>query len=228
MDKSAVAELIPPGRAGRLWLLGRLASARRSLELLDRKRQLLLREHDRLAAVRAENRRLWTVSCAEAERWGLRATALGGASDVFLAAAAVAGRATVEVTWRNTMGVRHPGTPTATFVALPPASAAAPNAAVAPAAAAYRRALEAALAHAETDASWRLIDAELRANDRRLRAIERHRLPALEDALRRLQLRLDELEQQERVVTRWAQRRRQGSLAGPAARTGPHSTHPAH
>lgn len=214
-----MTEPIPPGRAGRLWLLGRLSSARRSLELLDRKRQLLLREHDRLATLRAENLRLWTASCAEAERWGLLATVLGGASDVGLAAAAVAGQATVEITWRNTMGVRHPDELRGVFVTLPPASSAAANTAVAPAAAAYRHALEAAVAHAETDASWRLVDAELHANDRRLRAIERHRLPVLEDALRRLQLRLDELEQEERVVTRWAQRRRQGQLAGPAVPT---------
>ena len=54
-----------------------------------------------------------------------------------------------------------------------------------------------------------------------LYVFERHRLPALSDALRRLELRLDELEQEERVVTRWARRRRQGQFAGPAASTNP-------
>ena len=97
-----------PGRAGRLWLLGRLASARRSVELLDRKRKLLRREHERLTDAVRQTRQRWETACADAERWGLRATVLGGASDVALAAAAVAGRASVDVTWRNTMGVAHP------------------------------------------------------------------------------------------------------------------------
>jgi V/A-type H+-transporting ATPase subunit D len=210
---------VPPGRAGRLWLLGRLASARRSVELLDRKRQLLRRELSRLATMRDEARQSWVISCVEAERWGLRATVLGGASGVALSAAAVAGRANVEVAWRNTMGVRHPDQPRCALASLSPAEAAAANAAVAPAAASYRRALEAAVSYAAVDTSWRLLDAELHSTARRLRAIERHRLPALSDALRRLDLRLDELEQEERVVTRWAQRRRQGQFGGPAAPT---------
>ena len=219
MSGTAVAEHVPPGRAGRLWLLGRLTAARRSVELLDRKRQLLRRELSRLATLHDETRQRWVISCAEAERWGLRATVLGGASDVALSAAAVAGRANVEVAWRNTMGVQHPDQPRCALPSLSPIEAAAANAAVAPASASYRRALEAAVAFAAADASWRLLDAELHATDRRLRAIERHRLPALGDALHRLELRLDELEQEERVVTRWAQRRRRGQLAGPAAPT---------
>jgi vacuolar-type H+-ATPase subunit D/Vma8 len=56
--------------------------------------------------------------------------------------------------------------------------------------------------------SRRVVNVELRATERRQRAIERHRLPALEEALARLELRLDELERDERVVARWAQQRR--------------------
>ena len=62
-------ERVPPGRAGRLWLLRRLAFARRSLELLDRKHQLLARELAGLARQRDEARRHWERSCADAERW---------------------------------------------------------------------------------------------------------------------------------------------------------------
>jgi V/A-type H+-transporting ATPase subunit D len=221
MNGTAMAEHVPPGRAGRLWLLGRLASARRSVELLDRKRQLLRRELVRLATLRDETSQRWVIACAEAERWGLRATVLGGAFGMALSAAPVAGRANVEVAWRNTMGVRHPDEPFCALASLSPAEAASGNAAVAPAAAAYRRALEAAVSHAAADTSWRLLDDELHTTARRLRAIERLRLPALSDALRRLELRLDELEQEERVVTRWARRRRQGQFAGPAASTNP-------
>jgi V/A-type H+-transporting ATPase subunit D len=203
-----MAERVPPGRAGRLWLLGRLASARRSVDLLDRKRKLLQREDARLAGLCDETRRGWEIACVDGEKWGLRATVLGGASDVAVAAAAVAGRASVDLTWRNTMGVSHPDVSLSEPAVLPSAQAAAANAAVGPAAAAYRRALEAAVAHAAADMSRRVVNVELRATERRQRAIERHRLPALEEALARLELRLDELERDERVVARWAQQRR--------------------
>ena len=210
-------EQIPPGRAGRLWLRDRLASARRSMELLDRKRQLLRREQSRLAELREESRRDWLTSCSEAETWGLRAALLGGSTEVVSTGVTVAGRARVEVAWRNTMGVRHPDDPRCDLPELGPSDAAATNAAVAPAAASYRRALEAAVAYAVADASFAVLDGELRATERRHRAIERRRVPPLEDALRRLELRLDELEREERVVTRWAKRRLQGKLGGPAA-----------
>jgi len=49
-------ERVPPGRAGRLWLLGRVASARRSVELLDRKRKLLQREDARLTELCEQTR----------------------------------------------------------------------------------------------------------------------------------------------------------------------------
>ncbi len=210
-------EQVPPGRAGRLWLRDRLASARRSMELLDRKRQLLRREQSRLAELREETRRNWVTSCAEAETWGLRAALLGGSSEVVSTGATVAGKARVEIAWRNTMGVRHPEDPHCNLPELGPSEAAAANAAVAPAAASYRRALEAGVAYAVADVSFAVLDEELRATERRHRAIERRRVPSLEEALRRLELRLDEIEREERVVTRWAQRRRQGKLAGPAA-----------
>lgn len=216
-----MAEPVPPGRAGRLWLRGRVAFARRSLELLDRKRQLLRRELTGLAQVRQEAHARWVTSCAEAERWGVRAAALGGASDVALAAASVGGEARVEVPWRNTMGVLHPDDPRCMLPSLSPAEGAAGSAAVAPAAAAYREALEAAVAHAATEHSYRLLDAELRATERRRRAIEHRRLPALEEALHRLELRLDEFEREEGVVIRWAQGRRAAvrSASGEDARS---------
>jgi len=217
MAVKVMPEQVPPGRAGRLWLRGRLASARRSMELLDRKRQLLRRERDRLAELREETHRRWVASCAEAETWGLRASILGGTADVTLSSAAVAGRARVDVTWRNTMGVRHPDDPHCALPAFAPADAAAANAAIMPAAASYRRALEAGVAYAVTDTSFKVLDLELRDTERRLRAIERRRVPLLEDGLRRLELHLDELEREERVVTRWAQRRRQGELGRPGS-----------
>jgi vacuolar-type H+-ATPase subunit D/Vma8 len=203
-----VAENAPPGRARRLWLVNRLAWARRSLELLDRKRHILLGEHDRLEARRDQIAKEWAEACTKARRDGLRAAALGGASDVALAAAPVTGRAIVEMAWAYTAGVRHPVIARCDPPELPPEYAATVNSAVAPAAASYRQAVIAAAAHAAADASFRIIQAELAATERRHRAIERYRIPDLENELRVLLLRLDELEREERVVTRWADRRR--------------------
>jgi vacuolar-type H+-ATPase subunit D/Vma8 len=200
-------EQVPPGRAGRLWLVGRLATARRGKELLDRKWQLLEHDARRLALRRSETRQAWENSYAEAQRWGRRSAVLGGQSGLSLAANAVSGRALVDVKWRDTMGIRHPDDSACSLPVLDPAEIAAGNAALRPAARAYRRAIEAALSHAIAETAFQRIDEELRATKRRTRAIERHRLPALEEALRELQLRLDELELEERVVGRWSRQR---------------------
>lgn len=212
-----MAENVPPGRAGRLWIRGRLAAARRAMELLDRKRQLLLRERARISELLDESERRWVSSCQEAETWSLRASLLGGSSEVAMSAALTSGKASVEVTWRNTMGVLHPEDPRLSLPELGPVEQAAVNAAVSPAAAAHRSALEAAVAHAAVRSSYERLEGELVATQRRHRALEKRRVPLLEDSLSRLELRLDELEREERVVTRWAQRRIQGTLGGPAA-----------
>jgi len=184
------------------------------MELLDRKRQLLRLEDQRLVELREQTERNWSASCSEAQSWGARSALLGGSDAMALSALGSAGRAFVEISWRNTMGVRHPDEPHCSLPVLGAVEVASSNAAVAPAAAAYRRALEAAVHHAVTQASYEAVDAELRATDRRHRAIERHRLPRLEEALRQLELRLDELERSEQVVTRWAKRRLKRSASG--------------
>jgi V/A-type H+-transporting ATPase subunit D len=88
-----------------------------------------------------------------------------------------------------------------------PAAAAASNAAIAPAATAHGRALRAAAEHAVASAALREVEIELASTQRRLRAIEHHRLPALQSQLHDLILRLDELEREERLIARWAMRR---------------------
>ena len=77
-------ERVPPGRAGRLWLRARLVATKRSADLLDHKRQLMRSELTRLASTRDEAGLAWKNACSEAERWGLRATTLGGALGVSL------------------------------------------------------------------------------------------------------------------------------------------------
>ena len=201
-----MAETFPAGRAGRLWLLDRIDAAQRGRDLLDQKRQLLRRQFDQLALLAEERRRALIEAYADAEVWGLRAAMLGGSAETAMVAGAVAGRATVSVSWRNTMGARHPDEAHCELPELAPAELAAGNAALRPAAAAYRRALELAVEVAVAETARQKIGAELQATQRRLRGIERHRVPALADALRTLELQLEELEREERVVTRWARR----------------------
>ena len=64
-----------------MWLLRRLDIARRGAELLDRKRQALLREQARARAEVDDARRAWHDAAAQAELWSGRAsmsTAPGG------------------------------------------------------------------------------------------------------------------------------------------------------
>lgn len=192
-----------------MWLRGRITFSQRGLELLDRKQGLLRRELADLATRHQSARTAWAQSCAEADRWGLRAAALAGASDVSLAAASVRGEARVDVPWRNTMGVWHPADPVCAPAVLPAVEAAAANPAIAPAAAAYRQALHAAATYAAADRALSVLTEELRSTERHRRAIEHRRLPFLLETLRRLELRLDELEREERVATRWAGHRRE-------------------
>jgi len=214
-----MAEQVPPGRAGRLWLAARLAAAVRGAELLDRKRLLLRSEHDRRLLRRDETARRWEQSCLRAERWAERAGVLGGEADVAMVADAVAGLAVAEVRWCNTMGVVHPDDARCAPATPSPDALAAANAALAPAAAAFRDALDAAVAHAVAAEAFRRVEVELDATQRRLRGIERHRVPNLRRALQDLTLRLEELEREERVVTRWAQGRHERSRSPGAGRS---------
>jgi vacuolar-type H+-ATPase subunit D/Vma8 len=186
-----MAERIPPGRSGRLWLVARLDTARRGRDLLDRKHQLLRREEDRLLALAAGRRNASADAFAAAQLWSMRAGIIGGAG-----------------TTANTMGVRHADTAQCDFPSLAPAAPVAGNAALAPAAAAHRHALAAAVDAAIAATALHRIEDELRATRRRLRAIERHRIPRFETSLHTLQLQLDENEREEQVTTRWARERR--------------------
>ncbi len=149
----------------------------------------------------------WASAATNAERWGSRAAALGGSTAVRIAAGDIAGQGTVSISWRNTMGTRHPDEVRCELPTLAPSVAAASNAAIAPAATAHGRALQAAAEHAVASAALREIEIELASTQRRLRAIEHHRLPALQSQLHELVLRLDELEREERLIVRWAMRR---------------------
>jgi V/A-type H+-transporting ATPase subunit D len=182
---------VPPGRAGRLWLRGRLATAERGLELLDRKLRILRREQERLRLLERRTGEELRRSCGDAERWLLRAALLGG---------------------QRGLGIRYPAEATCALPkpAPPPPAA---TAALGPATDAYRAALAAAVAHAAATAAVRVVDEEVAETRQRLRAIENRRIPRLHAALAELELSLDELEQADNARLRRA-------MTGPAGRRG--------
>ena len=77
-------------------------------------------------------------------------------------------------------------------VALP-----AVNAAIAPAAAAFRRALVSGVRTAAAEDAVRRLDAEIAVTRRRLRALDKRWLPRLRDELGRLELALEQAEQED-------------------------------
>jgi V/A-type H+-transporting ATPase subunit D len=201
-----MAEQIPPGRAGRPWLLERIAIATHGLDLLRRKQQLLSREHRRLVQLREETMLAWTTASTEADRWATRVDAISGTTTARLVGASTQGCAEISISWRNTMGALHPDEVRVVVPTLDVMNRAV-NAALGPSADAHQRGLEAAARQAVVESALRAVETELASTRRRLRAIERHRLPMLDGELRSLTLRLDEVEREERLVTRWAAQR---------------------
>jgi V/A-type H+-transporting ATPase subunit D len=199
---------VPPGRAGRIWLLRRLEVAHRGADVLDQKRRTLLRERQRLAERLSAAAADWEHAARAAAAWNARAQALAGQRRLRLAALH-SGTATVTVTWRNMLGVIVPidarfesgGTPD--FVAL------GGGASIALAAQAHAEALSAAAVYAATRAANEAIATELATTTVRLRAIEQRWIPDHEAALKTLELTLDENELADIARARWARERQQ-------------------
>jgi V/A-type H+/Na+-transporting ATPase subunit D len=198
---------VPPGRAGRIWLLRRLEVARRGADVLDQKRRTLLRERQQLAERLDAAGADWELAARAAAAWNARAQALTGQRRLRLAALH-SGAATVSVTWRNMLGVLVPidarfepgGTPD--FVAL------GGGAGIALAARAHAEALSAAAVYAATRAAHEAIASELATTTVRLRAIEKRWIPDHETALKTLELTLDENELADIARARWASERK--------------------
>ena len=183
---------VPPGRAGRLWLMRRLDAARRGADVLDQKRRTLLRERQRTAAELEKTAAAWDRLGRLAREGNDRALALAGERRLRLAAVHRRRATTAEVTWRNAIGTMIP-TGVRLDVADPPDFVALGGGSTVPLAAeTHRRALAAAADHAVARAAHEAIAAELTATTRRLRAIERRWIPEHERALRRLELELAE------------------------------------
>ena len=179
---------MPPGRAGRLWLTRRLQVARRGADLLDRKLRILQVELARFRDSEARTAAEWDRCCADAERWLLRASMLGGERAVRLAADGQP--ATVTIPYNVTMGVRHPASPACVI----PASVTWDGPTLTRTRQAHAAALEAAARHAAAAEARRVIEAEVLATRYRLRAIEDRWIPRLEQALAEVTFALEEQE----------------------------------
>ncbi|GAA0717284.1 hypothetical protein Drose_18885 [Dactylosporangium roseum] len=183
---------VPPGRSGVLWLRHRLDVTRHGSTVLRRKLTLLTGERDRLQHSQAETAREWGRSDRTARGWLERATVLDGLETI--EAAAEVPPAELSVPWTAVLGVRCPGMPSVVLRPRPVDLPAPGGAALARAAAAYRDATRAAARHAAVTVALAAVEAEIAATRRRVRALDRHWIPALEAALGARTLQLAELE----------------------------------
>lgn len=192
---------VPPGRAGRLWLRRRTATAQRGREQLDRKLRVLVPEALRRREQLERSLRAWEQACAEAQTWLLRASVISGQDAVRHALPSAP--TTVELVWATAVGVTFP---TDAVLVEPELRAGAPvaNAAVAPAMEAFRAALQAGAQAACDERAVHLAESEVAVTRRRLRALEKRWLPWLEDALRTLELTLEQTEQEDTMRRRRA------------------------
>ena len=179
---------VPPGRAGRLWLTRRLQVARRGADLLDRKLRILQAELSRFREAEARTAAEWDRCCADAERWLLRASMIGGERAVRLAADGQP--ATVTIPYTVTMGVRHPASP----ACLSPAAVTWDGPTLTQTRQAHVAALAAAVQHAAAAEALRVVEVEVLATRHRLRAIEDRWIPRLEQALTEVTFALEEQE----------------------------------
>jgi len=195
---------VPPGRAGRLWLLRRLDVATRGADVLDQKRRTLLREQQRLADRLANTAAAWEQKARVAAEWSVRARTLAGPRRLRLAAMQLHSPAELSVEWRNALGAVFPTEATVQVAETPDFVALGGGASVALAARAHADALVAAAGYAAARAAHHAITAELTATSRRLSAIERRWIPAHQAALHALELKLEQSELEDTIRIRWA------------------------
>jgi V/A-type H+-transporting ATPase subunit D len=189
---------VPPGRAGRIWLVRRLETSRRAADLLDRKLRILQSELAALQAAAAETAAQWDRCQAEARTWLLRAALLGGERAVRLAGDGQV--ADVRVSYETTMGIRYPSTAACTV----PPTLTWDSPVLARARQAHCAALAAAARHAAATASVRMVDEEVRVTRYRLRAIQDRWIPGLEQALADVTFAIEELERADAARLRLA------------------------
>lgn len=194
---------IPPGRAGRTWLIARLEVAQRGAELLDRKRQVLLGEQARVRAEAERARQDWNEAAARMETWSSRAGIIDGAARLELLARHARDRASLELSWLNFMGARIPHTDAVDVPEPPAVSALGGSSAAVLLARASCEAARAATRFAIAERAESELSAELGRAARRLRALRERWIPQHEQALAALDLALDEGQREQAIRVRW-------------------------
>jgi len=187
------------GRAGRMRVERRLRTARHGAELLDRKRQIMADELERLQLHAGRLQDEWEACARDASVWLQRATALDG--QVGIRSVAPADAVQVDVEWGSAMGVGYPVDASCT---MPTAPRPGGSAALSYATAAHRTAASAAVRLAALQRAVVLVAAELEATHARQRAVENRWIPRLEEQLRTIRRRLDSAELEEALRLRWA------------------------
>jgi len=190
--------VVPPGRAGRLWLQQRIGTAHRGAGLLDRKLLILQREVSRLREIAARTAADWESRQADADQWLLRAGLLEGQRAIRLSADATF--AEVTISYAASMGVRYPAG--AAYAVQPAATWDSPV--LAATRQAHREALAAAVRHAAAAEALRVIQAEALTTRYRLRAVRDRWIPRLEQALADVTLAIEEQEQSDAARLRLA------------------------
>lgn len=198
---------VPPGRAGQVWLRRRRATAVRGIDILVRKQHLLAEERSHRLQLADLARSSWLEACADAQRWSSRALRLAHHGQIATVAAQLQAAASVAVEWRNVMAVAIPASAHCRLPDVSIPSGSGGSAATDQAVAALAVAVEKALEHAVIQRALGNIDAELLQTRRRLRLLERRRLPQLDGALAAGAERLEENEREDILRLRWARGR---------------------
>ncbi|HSP08885.1 MAG TPA: V-type ATP synthase subunit D [Candidatus Dormibacteraeota bacterium] len=195
----------PPGRSGRLWLGHRLAVAQRGVDLLDKKRRVLMQEERRLRVLARDTAAEWDHAAREAEVWLNRAAIMAGEEKLSMLAAQHP-VASVAVHWRSSMGVVFAAEVDVDLGPVPDDPSGG-SAAADLAVSAYRRALSSAVKEAAARSALIRISRERDVTARRQRAVERRWVPALAEAAARLDGVLDEMEREEATRALWVRNR---------------------
>jgi V/A-type H+-transporting ATPase subunit D len=183
-----------------MWLRGRLATAERGRDQLDRKLRILIPEHQRLLTRRDRREEAWSEAWQEAQTWLLRAVVLGGEDAI--RGATPAQPAQVEIVWTSAMGLSYPED--AAMAAPGPPEPIPGNAAIVPATKAFQAALLAAARAAAAQEAVARLESEIAVTRRRMRALDKRWLPWLRDALATLELTLEQAEQEDGMRLRRA------------------------
>ena len=200
-----------------MWLLGRLQTARRAVEVLERKERALRQDHERLSELARQTERRWTADVEAAEQ-RLGAAAILGGLDQLDRAAASAPACDVVLRTAFVMGVAYPGQ----VRCVPGEPGELVGSAALPAAvAAYRTALETGVNHATATAARDRVGEALATTIQRLRAIRDRWIPALEAHLAEAEIRFDEADRETMARAMRALEHLEGLYPQPSARQPP-------